>query len=129
MGDSAVRGNCLGLPGVFEDHPFGPDASVFKVSGSPEGRVKMFALLWDGSDPARANLKCEPVLADQLRAAHPEITPGYHMSKKHWNTVACAGSLDDATVRDLIEDSYDLVVESLPKAERERLGWNGLARG
>ncbi|WP_372698956.1 MmcQ/YjbR family DNA-binding protein [Arthrobacter sp. JSM 101049] len=129
MDHESFRAACLQLAGAFEDHPFGPDATVFKVSGRPGGATKMFALLWDDSDPARANLKCEPVLAEQLRAAHPEITPGYHMSKKHWNTVLCSGSLDGATVRDLIEDSYDLVVESLPRTDRERLGWKGLARG
>lgn len=129
MDNASFRTACLALAGAYEDHPFGPETTVFKVAGRPGGRAKMFALLWDGSDPAHANLKCEPDLADQLRTVHPEITPGYHMSKKHWNTVRCTGSVDDAMALDLIEDSYDLVVESLPQADRERLGWKGLARG
>ncbi|GAA1355759.1 MmcQ/YjbR family DNA-binding protein [Arthrobacter rhombi] len=129
MDNASFSTACLALAGAYEDHPFGPEITVFKVAGRPGGRAKMFALLWDGSDPAHANLKCEPDLADQLRTVHPEITPGYHMSKKHWNTVRCTGSVDDAMARDLIEDSYDLVVESLPQADRKRLGWKGLARG
>lgn len=129
MDRDQLRAICLEQPGAFEDFPFGTDTAVIKVRARPDGAVRMFALLWQDAHPTRANLKCEPALAEQLRAAHAEITPGYHMSKKHWNTVLCAGSLDDATVRDLVEDSYDLVVERLPLPDRQALGWQRLSRG
>jgi len=125
-----VRAFCMEQPGAFEDFPFGPDSAVYKVWARSGRTAKMFALLWPERDGgSRINLKCDPVLAEQLRAAHPEITPGYHMSKKHWNTVDCSGTLDERTLRDLVEDSYDLVVASLPRADREALHWTGLAGG
>jgi len=129
-----VRRMCLALPGAFEDQPFGPDTLVVKVRGRAATRPKMFALIWSegrevagaGMAPvttARMNLKVDPALGDQLRAAHPEITPGYHMNKRHWVTLACGPGLPEPMVRDMIEDSYDLVVETLPAADREALGW------
>ncbi|GHC99647.1 MmcQ/YjbR family DNA-binding protein [Zhihengliuella salsuginis] len=135
---AAVRGMCLALPGAFEDQPFGPDTLVVKVRGRAATRPRMFALIWGGEralasgtaeGPARMNLKIEPALGDQLRAAHPEITRGYHMNKRHWVTVACGAGLPEAMVRDMVEDSYDLVVESLPAADREALGWRCSAGG
>ncbi|WP_433875819.1 MmcQ/YjbR family DNA-binding protein [Sinomonas atrocyanea] len=131
MDAQALRSLCLGFPGAYEDFPFGPEASVFKVrapSGGDERRGKMFALSALDSAPLSVALKCDPVLAVQLRAAHPEITGAWHMSKKHWSDVRLDGDLTDEDVRDLVEDSYDLVVASLPKAQREALGWSGLAR-
>jgi len=108
----------LGFPGAFEDFPFGPEHSVFKVER------KLFAISALRSAPLRVSLKCEPGLAEQLRASFPDaITPGYHLNKRHWNTVLCDGSVPDAMVRDMVEDSYDLIVASLPRAVRERLGW------
>jgi predicted DNA-binding protein (MmcQ/YjbR family) len=71
------------------------------------------------------SLKCEPLLAQQLRAAHPAITAGYHLNKRHWNTVVLDGSIPDQMVAEMIEDSYDLVVSSLPRAQRQALGWDG----
>ena len=124
-----VRSLCLGQPGAFEDFPFGPDTAVFKVRARPSSTAKLFALAWPHGSSARLNLKCEPALAEQLRAAHPEITPGYHMNKKHWNTVDCSGALPEETVRELVEDSWDLVVEGLPRLDREALGWRRLAGG
>jgi predicted DNA-binding protein (MmcQ/YjbR family) len=70
------------------------------------------------------SLKCEPELAAQLRAAHEAIAPGYHLNKRHWNTVTLDGSLSDAMVRDMVEDSYDLVVAAMPQRVREALGWS-----
>jgi predicted DNA-binding protein (MmcQ/YjbR family) len=108
------------MPGATEEFPFGPEHSVFKVAG------KIFALSPLGrSRPLRVSLKCEPALAEQLRAGHPAITPGYHLNKRHWNTIVLDGSVADAMVRDMIEDSYDLIVASLPKATRRALGWTG----
>nr|WP_209067117.1 MmcQ/YjbR family DNA-binding protein [Arthrobacter pigmenti] len=122
-----LRDTCLSMPGAFEDFPFGPEASVFKVR-APGGAAKMFALSDLDSSSLSISLKCEPALAEQLRAAHPEITGAYHMNKTHWNGVDCTGNLPDGMLRDMIEDSYDLVVDSLPKKDRESLGWTRLAR-
>lgn len=121
-----LRTLCLSMPGAFEDFPFGPEFAVYKVRGRTDGPAKVFALLRQNDDGTRINLKCEPVLAEQLRAAHPEIVPGYHMSKKHWNTVSADGALDPDMFHDLIQDSWDLVVDSLPVADRTALGWKRL---
>lgn len=102
-------------PGASSSYPFGPGALVFKVVG------KMFALLADDETPLTINLKCDPDEALALRAAHKTIVPGYHMSKRHWNTVTLDGTLPDALVREMVEHSYELVVASLPKAKREIL--------
>ncbi|GAA1887773.1 MmcQ/YjbR family DNA-binding protein [Paeniglutamicibacter psychrophenolicus] len=114
----------LSLPGAFEDFPFGEDAAVFKVAGRDGARAKMFGLLMLRGGTTSLNLKCDQALAEQLRAANPQITPGYHMNKKHWNTVV--PGLDAETMLAMIEDSYDLVVASLPAADRAALGWRGL---
>ena len=109
---------CLEFPGAYEDFPFGPETSVFKVEG------KLFAITALGSTPLKVSLKCEPQLAEELRGSYPDaIAPGYHLNKRHWNTVLCDGMLPDAMVRDIVEDSYDLVVAAMPAAVRERLGW------
>ena len=114
-----LRGLCLSLPGSAETFPFGPETSVFKVE------AKMFALSRRRDEPLRIRLKCEPQLAEELRAAHPAVTPGYHLNKRHWNTVLVDGSLPDQMIADLIEDSYDLVVSQLSRTRRQRLGWDG----
>lgn len=101
----------------METFPFGPETSVFKVAG------KMFALSRLDQQPVSVSLKCEPGLATELREAHPAVLPGYHLNKRHWNTVMVDGSLPDQMVEDMIEDSYDLVVNRLPRARREALGW------
>jgi len=103
---------CLALPGAGEEFPFNDEVSVFKVGG------KMFALSDLDSLPLHVSLKCDPELAPHLRATYPAITPGYHLNKRHWNTVTIDGSLPEAMVTDLIKDSYDLVVASLPKTRR-----------
>jgi predicted DNA-binding protein (MmcQ/YjbR family) len=113
----ALRDLCLGLGGTEETFPFGPETSVFKVGG------KMFALSRLRAEPLSVSLKCEPLLADQLRASHPAITGGYHLNKRHWNTVQLDGSLPDAMVADMVEDSYDLVVSRLPRMRQVALGW------
>ena len=123
-----LREVCLNLPGAYEDFPFGPESSVFKVRAGA-GAAKMFALSALDATPLMISLKCEPELALQLRAAHPEITGAWHMNKRHWNQLDLTGALEERLVRDLIEDSYDLVVESLPRRDREMLRWRGLAQG
>jgi predicted DNA-binding protein (MmcQ/YjbR family) len=119
MTAAGLRRFCLGRAGATEEFPFGPRTSVFKVGG------KMFALTALRSRPLEVSLKCEPELAQALRDSYPEIRPGYHLNKRHWNTVTLDGSLSDAMVRDMIEDSYDLVVAGLPRTARERLGRSG----
>lgn len=119
MTPAELRDYCLSLTGAEETFPFGPETSVFKVAG------KMFALSQLAADPLRASLKCEPDLAEGLRGAYPAVLPGYHLNKRHWNTVIIDGSLPDDAVRDMIEDSYDLVVSKLPQARRRALGWRG----
>ncbi|MET7359578.1 MmcQ/YjbR family DNA-binding protein [Streptomyces sp. NPDC005562] len=115
MTPEALRTFCLSFNGAVEEFPFTPETSVFKVAG------KMFALTALDGRPLTVNLKCEPEIAVRLRAAHPEIVPGWHMNKRHWNTVSVAAGLPDRQVKELIEDSYDLVVAGLPRAERLRL--------
>jgi predicted DNA-binding protein (MmcQ/YjbR family) len=112
MDGAGLRAWCLQQAGAIEDFPFGPEASVFKVAG------KMFALSALESTPLQVSVKCEPDLAMALRDTYPAIGPGYHLNKRHWNTITLDGSLPDQLVRDLIEDSYDLVVSALPKRVR-----------
>jgi predicted DNA-binding protein (MmcQ/YjbR family) len=112
-----LRRWCLAQPGAIEDFPFGPNASVFKVAG------KMFALSMLERTPLEVSVKCEPDLAVELRHSYSAIRPGYHLNKRHWNTITLDTSLPDQLVRDLIEDSYDLVVSALPKRARDQLGW------
>ncbi len=119
MKPARLRTCCLSFAGAEETFPFGPLTSVFKVEG------KMFALSRLGAESLSVSVKCEPALAEALRAAHAEVTPGYHLNKRHWNTIALDGALPEQTVRDMIEDSYDLVVSKLPKAKRRALGWEG----
>ncbi len=117
MNATELRAWCLEQTGASEDFPFGPETSVFKVAG------KMFALSALDRTPLEVSVKCEPELAVALRDSYPAIRPGYHLNKRHWNTLTLDGSLSGALVRDLIEDSYDLVVSALPKRVREQLGW------
>ncbi|AKL66078.1 MULTISPECIES: MmcQ/YjbR family DNA-binding protein [Streptomyces] len=114
MTPEQLRAFCLGFNAAVEEFPFTPQTSVFKVMG------KVFALSALDAEPLKVNLKCEPELAVRLREEHAAIVPGYHMNKRHWNTVTVSG-LPDALVRELVEDSYDLVVAGLARAERLRL--------
>ncbi|GHA40498.1 DNA-binding protein [Streptomyces spiroverticillatus] len=99
----------------MEEFPFTPETSVFKVLG------KVFALSALDAVPLSVNLKCEPENAIRLRAAYPAVVPGWHMNKRHWNTVTLDGSVPDRLVREMVEDSYDLVVAGMPRATRLRL--------
>jgi predicted DNA-binding protein (MmcQ/YjbR family) len=107
-----LKAQCLAFPCAREEFPFGDEVSVFKVEG------KMFAASHLDGEPLQLSVKCDPELAVQLRAAYPAIAPGYHLNKRHWNTITLDGSLPDDMVTDLLGDSYDLVVASLPKARR-----------
>jgi predicted DNA-binding protein (MmcQ/YjbR family) len=107
-----LRAFCLALAGAVEEFPFRPEVSVFKVAG------KIFAIAHLTDDPVRISLKCEPELAESLRVTHPAITPGYHLNKRHWNTIVLDGTVPDELLGELIEDSYDLIVAALPQARR-----------
>ncbi len=102
----------LSKPGAEETQPFGPDALVYKVAG------KMFALTSPDGFPARVNLKCDPDRAVILREEYESIIPGYHMNKRHWNTLILDGSIPSKLVRELIDHSYELIVASLPASRR-----------
>jgi predicted DNA-binding protein (MmcQ/YjbR family) len=104
-----LRDYCLAKPGVTEGLPFGEDTLVFKVG------EKLF-LLTSISDSTSFNVKCDPEWAVELRERYPEVRPGYHMNKKHWNTVETDGSLTRKQLCEMIDHSYDLVLRSLPKA-------------
>jgi predicted DNA-binding protein (MmcQ/YjbR family) len=117
MNPDDLRDRCLSHPGAEETFPFGPENSVFKVAG------KIFALSRLDQSPLRISLKCEPLLAEQLREANAAVIPGYHLNKRHWNTVIIDDSLPDGTIADMIEDSYDLVVSKLSQGKRRALGW------
>jgi predicted DNA-binding protein (MmcQ/YjbR family) len=117
MNSSELRDRCLSFLGTREEFPFGPDTSAFKVAG------KIFALSRLNEQPLCVSLKCDPPLAEQLRKAHAAVIPGYHLNKRHWNTVIIDGSLSDEMLGDMVEDSYDLVVSSLSRARQRALGW------
>jgi predicted DNA-binding protein (MmcQ/YjbR family) len=105
------REYCLSKPSTTEDTPFGPDVLVFKVRG------KMFALAALEAVPTTVNLKCDPDLALDLRDRYDQVRPGYHMNKKHWNTVEIESGIPDADLRKMIDHSYDLVIKGLPKSK------------
>src|SRR5262249_17410672 len=105
-----LREYCLKKHGATESTPFGPDVLVFKVGG------KMFALAALDEVTPRVNLKCDPDWALDLRDRYEQVIPGYHMNKKHWNTVEIEGGIHDAELRKMIDHSYDLVAGSLSKS-------------
>ena len=93
----------LSLPDTRLDYPFGKDVAVYKHGD------KMFALIAEGAEPVRISLKCDPLLAETLRSRYETVLPGYHLNKKHWNTVVCTGQLSEDEIHDLIRHSYELV--------------------
>ncbi|HEX2432992.1 MAG TPA: MmcQ/YjbR family DNA-binding protein [Gaiellaceae bacterium] len=115
MTADSLRRWCLARPSAVEEVPFCPETSVFKVGG------KMFALTALHTRPLSVSLKCEPSLAEALRAEHSAVVPGYHLNKRHWITATIDDSLPDELVFGLLEDSYELVVDGLPKRERDRV--------
>lgn len=104
MDHKTVEGYILSMPNARLDYPFGKDVAVYKVG------EKMFALIEEKSDPVRISLKCDPLLAQTLRERYESVMPGYHLNKKHWNTVVLSGQLSWEEVQDLIRHSYNLVV-------------------
>ena len=114
MNIEEIRDHCLAKPGVTEDMPFGEDTLVFRVG------EKIF-LLTSLSQGDRFNVKCDPEHAIELREQHTEVQPGYHMNKKHWNTVYTNGNLSHRQICNMIDHSYDLVLKSLPKNIRGQI--------
>ena len=110
-----IRDHCLARPGATLDFPFGPETPVFKVGG------KIFALVLAEELPLEINLKCDPLRAEELRSFYPAIVPGYHMNKRHWNTVTADGTIPEEVFFSLIDDSYRLVVAGLTKEQRRQL--------
>src|SRR5437868_15251839 len=108
------REYCLSRVAANESMPFGEGVLVFKVAG------KMFALAALDEFPTTVNLKCDPDLALELRDRYEQVRPGYHMNKKHWNTVEIEGGIPDAELRKMIDHSYDLVAKALPKSTAKR---------
>lgn len=115
MNIETLRAYCLSKPAVEETLPFGPDTLVFKVAG------KVFLLTGLDSDPLSFNVKCDPDLAVELRERYDAVQPGYHMNKKHWNTVTVDGSVSGKLLREWIDHSYELVVNSLPAKIRSTI--------
>jgi predicted DNA-binding protein (MmcQ/YjbR family) len=108
---------CLVQTGAHAGYPFGPGVLVIKVAG------RIFAIVAEGADPPTVSLKCDPDLARTLRDTYAAVAPGYHLDKRHWNTVTLDGTIGDDEVVGWIEDSYDLVVDRLPRYVQRQLGW------
>lgn len=105
----------MNKPETTEDFPFGEQSAVFRL------REKIYAILYMEGDFARVNLKCEPVQANALRDIFPSVIPGYHMNKKHWNTVISDGSIPQAEIERMIDHSYELIYKGLKKADQKVL--------
>jgi predicted DNA-binding protein (MmcQ/YjbR family) len=103
-------------PGAVEDYPFGDDVAVFKVGG------RVFALCSLSDQPGSVSLKCDPTLAEALRDRDRSVTPGYHLNKRHWNTIELDGSVPGDELAELVDHSWELVVAKLPRRERDALG-------
>ena len=117
-----LRDHCLSLPGSSFDFPFDTETIVFRVGG------RMFALSGIDADPVSVTLKCDPILARDLRAAYDAVTPGYHMNKEHWNTIRAGADLPDDKLRWLIDHSHELVAAGLPRSQRTAGGASSAAR-
>lgn len=102
----------LSFPNTWLDYPFGEGTSVYKIGHKETGEGKLFAIIADGSKPLRVSLKCDPVLAETLREKYETVVPGYHLNKKHWNTIICSGQLSDDEIQDLARLSYQLVADA-----------------
>lgn len=106
---TTLQDHCLSYLGASKEYPFDETTAVFKVGG------KMFALIDEEAKPLRINLKCDPYYALELREMYENVIAGYHMNKKHWNTIICDETLDTSLLFGWIEESYDLVFHALPK--------------
>lgn len=100
----------LSMPNSWLDYPFGEQVAVYKVGKKEQGNEKMFALIAEDKKPINLSLKCDPKLSEVLREKYESVMPGYHLNKKHWNTIVLSGQLSDEEVKDLIRHSYQLVI-------------------
>lgn len=98
----------LSFPNTWLDFPFGEDVSVYKIGHTETGGGKMFALIAENSQPLRLSLKCDPLLAEKLRETYETVLPGFHLNKKHWNTIICTGQVPDEELKGFITLSYNL---------------------
>lgn len=110
-----ITNYCLSKKGAYEDYPFGSDVLVVKIAS------KMFALISERNNQINISLKCNPILADNLRHQYPCISPGYHLNKTHWNSVLIDGSLTESELFKMIDHSYDLIFKGLKKIEKETI--------
>ena len=99
----------LAYPDTWLEYPFGEGSAVYKTGNKEAGEGKIFAIIDEKSKPLRVCLKCDPILAENLRLKYETVVPGYHLNKKHWNTIICTGQLDDEEIKDLARLSYNLV--------------------
>lgn len=99
----------LSFSNTWLDYPFGEGTAVYKFGHKETGEGKMYAIIEEKSKPLRVSLKCDPNLAETLRDKYETVVPGYHLNKKHWNTIICSGQLSDEEIKDLARLSYDLV--------------------
>lgn len=112
MTHAELESYLLTMPGAWLDFPFGEGTIVYKVGRKSDGQTeRLFAIVADGSKPLRVSLKCDPQLAVRLRERYESVLPGYHLNKKHWNTILCTGQLTDEEIKDLVRLSYRLVTE------------------
>lgn len=109
----SLRDYCFRKKGVTESYPFGIDVLVMRVG------VKIFALIRLNEEKLKINLKCDPFLAEVLRQKYSAVKPGYHMNKRHWNTVEIDGSIPENVILSMIDDSYELVFKGLKKSDRD----------
>ena len=111
MTHKQVEEYLLGMPNARLDYPFGENTAVYKVND------KMFALVAENKTPLRISLKCDPVLAETLREKYETVMPGYHLNKKHWNTIVLSGQLSWDEIKDLINHSYNIVASVSEQSE------------
>ena len=108
MTEKDIHEYLLNMPGAWLDFPFGEDVFVYKVGPKGDEKAKMFALVANNSKPLRVSLKCDPQLSQILREKYESVMPGYHLNKKHWNTILCTGQVSDEDLRSLMTMSFDL---------------------
>lgn len=110
MNHKEIERQLLALTDTWLDYPFGEGVAVYKVGERGNKDAKMFALIAEGSEPLRLSLKCDPQLAEILREKYETVLPGYHLNKKHWNTIILSGQVEDEELHDLIRHSYELAI-------------------
>ena len=110
-----LRAYCLGKPGAWEDLPFDDVTLTMKVG------LKIFAIIGTENEPLTISLKCKPMWSRSLRQDFEDVNPGYHLNKKHWNTITLSGKIEDEIIKNMIDHSWELVFEGLSKAEKGRI--------